>query len=442
MLARCPQCGGTCGGHPHHREENGTGEPAARTGPRTLQRTIGDGHDLSSPRFAGDADLEACFDDEARLTMSGEPAPVAQTITSGAAVTKVQQALVELHYLTAADVTGTYDQATWDAVKQLKTDKALGWETMGDVGPGTMAWLDRHFSHTPPPPPPPPTPPPPTPPPTPPTPPPTPPPPPPTPPPAPAKVCGPDVTAEIASAWTDAVNRFNALSLPKKADNCRMLIQPLISLQDAGGPDGCQRVRFLPGCLNANAFDTWGLFQPSVTWTRTPPWHGPCDTPGSVGNPCDPFDEHHEDPTRCTNSVAVGSQCWLAGTVNYGLFGVAMKACADWLDALAFLPPPLNLLGLSAELFSLPSTMLLSGGYKLVKGDNIVGPERWVIATRLGGPRAHPNSGGNRFGCATTCPGPPPPRFVATWSPNLPRTSPPLPSGPPWEPDSTTCPGP
>ena len=64
---------------------------------------------------------------------------------------------------------------------------------------------------------------------------------------------GPDVTARIESAWTDAVARFNALPLGKKADNCRMLIQPLISASDAGGSAACQKVPFLPGCLNANA---------------------------------------------------------------------------------------------------------------------------------------------------------------------------------------------
>ena len=73
-------------------------------------------------------------------------------IGSGAAVTLVQQALADLEgasendrYLAADNVTGVYDQATWDAVKRLKRDKGLGWETMGDVGPGTMRWLDAHF---------------------------------------------------------------------------------------------------------------------------------------------------------------------------------------------------------------------------------------------------------------------------------------------------------
>ena len=32
-----------------------------------LQRTIGDGHDLQSARFAGDSVLEACFDNERLL---------------------------------------------------------------------------------------------------------------------------------------------------------------------------------------------------------------------------------------------------------------------------------------------------------------------------------------------------------------------------------------
>src|SRR5262245_35356864 len=53
-----------------------------------VRRTIGDGRDLMSPRFAGDVKLEACFDDEARLTKGD----------TGASVTKVQQALVELGY--------------------------------------------------------------------------------------------------------------------------------------------------------------------------------------------------------------------------------------------------------------------------------------------------------------------------------------------------------
>jgi peptidoglycan hydrolase-like protein with peptidoglycan-binding domain len=108
-----------------------TGAPKTR-----IQRTLGDGHDLSSPRFAGEIKLEACHDDEARLTKgdAGEP------------VRKVQQGLMELGYnLGPAGVDGLYGDFTWNAVKKFKSDQGLGWEWMGDVGPGTMGRLDALF---------------------------------------------------------------------------------------------------------------------------------------------------------------------------------------------------------------------------------------------------------------------------------------------------------
>ena len=103
----------------------------------TIQRTIGDGHDLSSPRFSGDERLEACYDDESRLTKGDR----------GESVEKVQQALIELGYdLGSSGADGIYGNYTWNAVKQFKADQALGWEWMGDVGPGTMQRLDELFS--------------------------------------------------------------------------------------------------------------------------------------------------------------------------------------------------------------------------------------------------------------------------------------------------------
>jgi hypothetical protein len=110
----------------------------------SIQRKMNDGHDLQSTRFRGIPDLEDCYDDEARLTMNGTGQPGTRKVQSGTGVQKVKEALVELGYLNEiADE--NYTQATWDAVKALKKDKGLGWETMGDVGPGTMAWLDNNF---------------------------------------------------------------------------------------------------------------------------------------------------------------------------------------------------------------------------------------------------------------------------------------------------------
>jgi hypothetical protein len=91
---------------------------------------------LQSPRFAGDPTLEACFEDRARLTVGAQ----------GDSVRKVQQALLDLGFSVGnAGVDGIYGQAVWDAVKQFKTREKLGFENMGDVGPGTMHRLDALF---------------------------------------------------------------------------------------------------------------------------------------------------------------------------------------------------------------------------------------------------------------------------------------------------------
>lgn len=102
----------------------------------SLQRAVGDNHDLTSPRFAGEPVLEACYDDEARLTKGA----------TGPAVVKIQQALVDLGYnLGPRGTDGIYGTYTWNAVKQFKKNESLGWEHMGDVGPGTMRRLNELF---------------------------------------------------------------------------------------------------------------------------------------------------------------------------------------------------------------------------------------------------------------------------------------------------------
>jgi peptidoglycan hydrolase-like protein with peptidoglycan-binding domain len=101
-----------------------------------VQRALGDGHDLTSPRFAGEPILEQCFDDEARLTIGAH----------GPAVVKIQQALLDSGYdLGPKGADGHYGQRTWNAIKQFKANEHLGWEHMGDVGPGTMTRLNERF---------------------------------------------------------------------------------------------------------------------------------------------------------------------------------------------------------------------------------------------------------------------------------------------------------
>ena len=115
------------------------GSEAEERRPATIlpaQRTVGDGHDLTSPRFAGDVRLEACYDDQARLGRGA----------TGESVTKIQQALIEWGYdLGSAGADGIYGERTSNAVKAFKKNEQLGWEHMGDVGPGTIGRLNQLY---------------------------------------------------------------------------------------------------------------------------------------------------------------------------------------------------------------------------------------------------------------------------------------------------------
>jgi peptidoglycan hydrolase-like protein with peptidoglycan-binding domain len=107
------------------------------TQPTRLQRTIGDGHDLTSSRFAGDLTLEACYDDE-RYLMAGERGTIGD---HGPAVEKVQQALVDLGFpLPRYGVDGKFGPETEAAVKAFQ--RSSGAVDDGIIGPITMGLLD------------------------------------------------------------------------------------------------------------------------------------------------------------------------------------------------------------------------------------------------------------------------------------------------------------
>lgn len=112
-----------------------------------VQRSIGDGHDLTNPRFAGDPVLEACFDNE-RVLKAGN---------SGPAVTKTQQALIDLGFpLPRFGVDGKFGSETKQATQAFQQSATLSPD--GIVGPGTMGQFDQRAPRgggggTPPPPP-------------------------------------------------------------------------------------------------------------------------------------------------------------------------------------------------------------------------------------------------------------------------------------------------
>jgi peptidoglycan hydrolase-like protein with peptidoglycan-binding domain len=114
------------------------GRRAATTRP-AIARTIGDGHDLTSPRFAGNVELEAVYDDERDVR---RPA-------NSAVVRVLQQALLDVgHQRPVHGVDGKFGPATERAVKAFQT--ARGVPDSGHLDAATMDALDRGFaSHAP-----------------------------------------------------------------------------------------------------------------------------------------------------------------------------------------------------------------------------------------------------------------------------------------------------
>jgi hypothetical protein len=95
-----------------------------------------DGHDLSAPRFAGDAMLEAAFDDEALISESSH--------RRGAHVRRIQESLLAQGYtLPGFRADGIFGPETKAAILQFQRD-AGAIRKDGIVGPETMALLDTY----------------------------------------------------------------------------------------------------------------------------------------------------------------------------------------------------------------------------------------------------------------------------------------------------------
>jgi len=100
-----------------------------------LQYVIGDNHDLTSPRFAGDPVLEACFDNE-RVLQQG---------SSGPAVATIQQALIDAGFpLPEFGADGSFGRETRSALQDFQRASSLVAD--GKLGQGTMGALDALYS--------------------------------------------------------------------------------------------------------------------------------------------------------------------------------------------------------------------------------------------------------------------------------------------------------
>jgi peptidoglycan hydrolase-like protein with peptidoglycan-binding domain len=102
--------------------------------PSQVQRTIGDGHDLTNTRFVGDVVLEGCFDNERTVRFGSD----------GPAVTKLQQAMVDIGLsLPKFGVDGKFRAETKSRIQVFQ--RSAGVKDDGIVGPITMGEFDRRI---------------------------------------------------------------------------------------------------------------------------------------------------------------------------------------------------------------------------------------------------------------------------------------------------------
>lgn len=100
-----------------------------------VQRGLGDGHDLTSPRFSRLVALEEAYDNEQVIKLGA----------SGRAVQAIQQALYDLGFtLPGFGADGSFGAETKSAVEAFQTANPP-LRVDGEVGPATMAALDSRF---------------------------------------------------------------------------------------------------------------------------------------------------------------------------------------------------------------------------------------------------------------------------------------------------------
>jgi hypothetical protein len=200
-------------------------------------------------------------------------------------------------------------------------------------------------------------------------------------------VCGPDVTKQVKGTLTKIEHDFEGWSRDDKHRACVRILNPIdlekLKTQGLAGGD-------------YNGWDIYGLFSSYAAWLRRPPVCPPCATPSSKAPGAKWNDKAHEHPETCSNTVQVGTGCWLAGTVNYATLGLMVQLCES-----SFSEDP----EIGREHTALEHAKALIKGYKtFVSKEDPKWPLAWTEEVYRGGPGAITGVGnGNRAGCSTTC---------------------------------------
>jgi hypothetical protein len=144
---------------------------------------------------------------------------------------------------------------------------------------------------------------------------------------APPGVCGPDVTKQFATMLSKIQADFRMWSREDRERACGRILIPLKMPVWKPGTDLKQ---FGQSAASIDDWDVYPLFQGTSAWLRDArTLSAGCAIPSSSNPSADDFDDAHEDPMTCSDSVQVAGECWLNGTVNYGTFGIMVRLCKD-----------------------------------------------------------------------------------------------------------------
>jgi len=213
--------------------------------------------------------------------------------------------------------------------------------------------------------------------------------------------CGPKIDAQFKTVLTKIQSDFRSWDSAKQDNACTKILIPVEPAKTGPTPtfkDIAQnptKLLSLGGLKpDINGWDVLPLFQGHAQWLRSARVTSKgCGVPSSSKPSAGAFDPAHEDPCTCSDSVQIGGKCWLAGTVNYGSFGIMVKLCAE-----AFLPS-------FAQGILLTYAEGLIRGYKqFINKEDPSLPIAWMKATFNGGVGATPAGTGNRPNCRCSCP--------------------------------------
>ena len=194
----------------------------------------------------------------------------------------------------------------------------------------------------------------------------------------PVPVCGPNVTAPIATVVSKLKSLFHGWSRTKKAAHCNALVEPP---QAAFAWDIVQ--------LHKNKW---------ILWYRCP--HPSSSCPIADDKPAHPVCATWGQDPQCGSTVQVGKDCYYAGSANYVVFGVMCKLCRDFLTK----NPTTRFFGgmqfTEGEMVTLVE-LYKAGG---LTGSNVGPAKEWARAGYHGWPSGGTPPPGDRPTCLPVCP--------------------------------------